>query len=819
MRALIHLVTGACLAVAIGGLLEGVLTRPLISVGLWACALPVFLVAGGLAGAGARILRAQVQRRPAQAWTALCLLSVGLAGVSLWTRWGVRLATRMVQQYGLVEPIMGLWSVIGAAALLAGGGWLAPRLARWRWIRPAALVAAVGCLVVLADPLATLTKDIPLPPILSLCAGIAATPLLARLLARRAARTGRAALGLAAALCAVSLGTAAWGLSRYATDGQARQAVLQRVTLARAIGRRLRRVGDGDGDRYSRWFGGGDCDDADPTRHPFAFDVPGDGIDQDCDGADLVVQPRPTPPLEVQHPLPPVAQKRWNLLFVTVDTVRADRLGLYGHDRATSPRLDALGRAGLVFERAYAPSNATRHTFPALFAGQALGDMPVDLLHRDVVIRPETPLLFERLQAAGWRTEAVVPQQMRDDMWFGLGRGFALYSGLAAATIDERSAPALLADLGPRLERLAAGEAPWALWAHFTEPHEPYLAHDAHPFGSDAIDRYDAEIAAADAALGALLDRLEALGQRERTLVVFTADHGEEFGEHGRRHHGKQVFEESVRVPWVIHVPGAPAVRITPPVSLIDVPATVANLMGVPPARTDGISHVGALSGQQPAPDRPVFIEGGNLAYRTLLAPFAMVKWPYKAVIDPYLGIEALYDLEQDPAETDNLRATEPERWAAMAEALRARRRRHLGQRIAHLQAHALVEAAPADAQIEPQAIAPGLTLVGHQLDTVAYPGRRINRLRLWVRVDEGPRPDIAVQVDLLDASGQWFRQLRSAPFLDLWPSSAWPAGRVVEIKRQVRYARRHARPVRARLTISGGGEARLGPLDLGALR
>src|SRR5207253_145373 len=122
------------------------------------------------------------------------------------------------------------------------------------------------------------------------------------------------------------------------------------------------------------------------------------------------------------------------------------------------------------------------------------------------------------------------------------------------------------------------------VWVHFFEPHEPYVAHPEFPFGSGDLDRYDSEIAYTDAAIGRLLEYVDA--HVPSTVVVLAADHGEEFDEHGGRYHGSSLFEEQVHVPLLIRVPGVPAREIAEPVELIDIAPTVLNLLDIPvPAR------------------------------------------------------------------------------------------------------------------------------------------------------------------------------------------------------------------------------------------
>lgn len=815
MRVLALLSASAVLAAAIGGLAEGVLTHIGAAVGLWLCVSPGFAGLAGLLWIAGRVLKRQRASDAGRHWSGLAVGGWGLALLIAWQRLGMAWAMGAVRDLGLVSSILSGWIALGAAGLL-GLGLLA--FGPLRRARAAPIVAVAGVVALglaLWGPLRALTKDIPLAPLIALLAGVGATLGVQALIARR-----RPPTGCLIAAVATALGVGAWGLTQYAHRAQVRQPVLARQTLARWVGQRLSALADADGDGRSALFGGGDCDDANPAVHPWAFDVPGNGVDEDCDGADLTLQPPAPPALEQHHPLPQALRRRWNLLLVSVDTVRADRLTLYGHDRPTSPHLDALAHNGLVFERAYTPANSTRLAMPAMFAGRAVGDLDADLWGRDLVLRPSNRLLFERLRTAGWRTEAALPVQLRDGTWFGPGSGFDDYAGLPEASIKTTSVPALVDDVRGRLTRLSQTAHPWAVWVHFVEPHAPYAPHAAHDFGSDPIDRYDAEIAAVDAGLGQLVAHLEALGLADSTLIVYTADHGEEFDEHGRRHHGKQVFEESARVPWVIHVPGADAVRVPAPVSLIDLPATLTNLMGVAPsAAYGGVSHVSALTGAAPDWDRGVYLESAFDGFATRAHQRGWVRWPYKAIVDLRSGLEALYDLEDDPHEARNLRFEEPATWTRLSREFSNKYRAFRARQLRQVLARAVVDAAPAGLDGAPTRIAPGLTWLGHRLDTQQFKGRAPHRLRFWIKADGPKRPRIRLIMSVYDAQGRRIRQQNSEPFLDLYPSDAWADGQTLEVTRFLRYSTRYPRPLRVQLRLMAEGETIMGPLDVGRVR
>jgi len=153
---------------------------------------------------------------------------------------------------------------------------------------------------------------------------------------------------------------------------------------------------------------------------------------------------------------------------------------------------------------------------------------------------------------------------------------------------------------------------PFFLWMHFIEPHNPYVAAPGAPtFGKRPIDKYDAEVAFVDQQLGVILKALRDAGRGDDTIVVVTADHGEEFGEHGGEFHGRTVYNEVMHVPLLIHDPGAPAQVVTTPVSLVDIAPTVLGLAGLPaPAGMNGRSLAPTVLTGAPAPtDRVVLGE------------------------------------------------------------------------------------------------------------------------------------------------------------------------------------------------------------------
>jgi arylsulfatase len=320
------------------------------------------------------------------------------------------------------------------------------------------------------------------------------------------------------------------------------------------------------------------------------------------------------------------------LLLVTVDTLRADRLGAYGSERGLSPRIDALARKSLVFDAAYAPSP---YTFPSI-AGLLTGRYPNELGIRSnrSAIPADAPTLAGVLREAGWRTGAVVSNFVLRNKT-GLARHFDFYDDTMLQAETVRAWPERIGrdttNAAIRVqEKLEGSGKPWFLWVHYQDPHGPYTppagfreryldaeraAKDGgrrlhgHPdrFGKGVIPEYqilddqrevawyragyDGEIAYLDAELGRLLDTLGGQGRLTDAAVVFAADHGEALGEHDYWFaHGHQLTDELVRVPLLLRVPGRPPGRRSDVVSLVDVVPTLSRLLlGIaPPADGPG---------------------------------------------------------------------------------------------------------------------------------------------------------------------------------------------------------------------------------------
>ncbi len=343
---------------------------------------------------------------------------------------------------------------------------------------------------------------------------------------------------------------------------------------------------------------------------------------------------------------------RVNLVLVTIDTLRADRVG-----PALTPSIEALAHRGIRFTNARSSVPLTLPAHASIMTGLIPPAHGVRLngVHR---LREGTPTLGRVLQSAGYRTGAFIGAYVLDSR-FGLDQGFDVYDDEipkgedATGSLEaERRGDVVAARAVAWLRSLPGDGRPFFLWMHMYDPHAPYTP-PAEFLARANGQAYDGEVAFADAQLGAVLAALQAAGRRERTLTIVVGDHGESLGEHGEATHGMLLYEAALRVPLVLAGPGVPAATRDEPVSLVDIFPTVVGLLGLGmPATHDG---------------RDLFAAGGGTAWNEVYAetqyPEAAGCSPLRALVDrrwKYIGGPArpeLYDLAQDREEKHDVAA------------------------------------------------------------------------------------------------------------------------------------------------------------------
>lgn len=354
------------------------------------------------------------------------------------------------------------------------------------------------------------------------------------------------------------------------------------------------------------------------------------------------------------------ACKDWNVLVVTFDTTRADHIGCYGNRGVRTPVLDGLAREGVLCAQAITSVPATLPAHSSLLTGlypfhhgaRANGTFRLE----DAVLT-----LPEILREHGYRTAAAISAYVLDGT-YGLRQGFEVY--LDDLTRGMKYGPNMFRERAAELTNEAifpwlrehAGEK-FFCWVHYFDPHATYLPPE--PFRSEyAADLYSGEIAYADFQLGRLLELLEELGVRDRTLILMTSDHGEGLGEHGEQTHSLLIYDSTMHVPMIWNAPGAVAGGkvIRRQVGIIDAAPTILDLLGIePPVRMDGVS----LLAEPPAPPRTLYIE--TLSSKTLhgWAPLMGVRREdYKYIYAPRPEV---YDLRADPKELNNLYHERPD--------------------------------------------------------------------------------------------------------------------------------------------------------------
>lgn len=455
----------------------------------------------------------------------------------------------------------------------------------------------------------------------------------------------------------------------------------QKGVTSGLLTRKLRRSFDDDRDGYPRLICGQlcDCDDSTNAVSPVAVEIPGNGVDEDCSGADLELPPEPAAPPPVAEPLPvveaepdgPSLLERPNVLLITIDTLRADHLGSYGYRRDTSPQMDKLAAAGTRFDQARAQGPMTRFSVPVLMTGRYFTELDRTGGSWPRVMDSNT-LISEVLHQAGYHTAAfhsigyLVPL-------FGMSQGFDTYDVSVVrerAPVHWKPTSDLLTDrvlehFDQEIAHLPA-DKPWFVWAYYGDPHSGYISHEGVPsFGSTIYDLYDQEIYFTDLHIGRLLEGLRWRGELGTAVVIITSDHGEgldpeDLDNHGLQYHGQTLYDNLLRVPLIFQGPGIEASAPTEVVGNIDVFPTLLELVGVKPQPAwglRGVSLVPWLRGQ-PAQRPPLFFEK---ATTEVIPQKAMIRWPWKIIWKLGVNRYELYHLEEDPLEQRDLYQERPE--------------------------------------------------------------------------------------------------------------------------------------------------------------
>jgi len=343
----------------------------------------------------------------------------------------------------------------------------------------------------------------------------------------------------------------------------------------------------------------------------------------------------------------------YNVLLVTLDTIRTDRLSCYGSKFVQTPRIDGLAANGALFERAFAHVPLTLPSHTNILLGMTPLAHGVNESNKSVVPGGFITLA-EILKKSGYATAAFVSAFPLDSR-FGLTRGFDVYDDAypsrpgAGEAFSERPAGKTVA---AALRWLSGRKGKWFCWVHLWDPHAPYAPPE--PYASRfKADPYSGEVAYVDAELGRLLDEVAKGEGRANTLVVLTGDHGEALGEHGETGHGYFAYNATIRVPLIIAGAGTKALRVKDTVSHVDIFPTVCEVLGLDrPPSLQGESLAPFLRGKT-VKARPVYFESLEANLNRGWAPLRGIIAEGKKYIDS--PIPELYDLEKDFAEETNM--------------------------------------------------------------------------------------------------------------------------------------------------------------------
>ena len=370
----------------------------------------------------------------------------------------------------------------------------------------------------------------------------------------------------------------------------------------------------------------------------------------------------------------PAAPARPDVVLIVVDTLRADVLTAYGHHRESSPFLTGLAREGIVFERTWSTSSWTAPATASIFTGVYPDHHGVQVglqvtegqgleqgLNR---IPPELETLPELFTRGGYRTYAVADNpNLCEPM--GFTRGFGRFEGG-----DYEGAGAVNEKLARWAEEIRSSSEPTFVYLHYMDPHAPY--HEREPYYGEVLAAepdvqpewaaYESEVRYLD---DALREAFELLDVGPETLVMFTADHGEEFGDHGHRRHGFYLYDELTRVPWIVLLPGRPHAgrRVAEGVSTVDLLPTLAELCALEDDLSrggrEGASLAATLTRGEAPPDRDLF--SMRLRISDGSSKSAIVRANRKAIFARPEGSPLVFDLDSDPQEQENLAGAEPE--------------------------------------------------------------------------------------------------------------------------------------------------------------
>ncbi len=372
--------------------------------------------------------------------------------------------------------------------------------------------------------------------------------------------------------------------------------------------------------------------------------------------------------------------ERLNVVLITLDTTRADRLGCYGYEQIETPNIDRLAAEGTLYERCYTPVPITLPSHLSILTGTYPAYHGVRE-NNGFYVAPELTTLAEILSREGYATAAFVGAYPLDSQT-GLDQGFEFYDDNYPSSLEQGRHPALQGFFDERpaaevvrsaLEWLARGDdRPFFLWTHFFDPHQPQAP--PSPYRERYADSlYDGEIASVDEAFGRLLIRLEQQELLDETLIVLTADHGEGLGEHGELTHALLLYSSTIRVPLIVRDPRHPTPgRVATAVATVDILPTILDRLGLEiPGAVQGRRL--PVSDGEPAPRRAILTETLYGALMHGWSPLERLTVEDRMIV--HGPVPKLYHLGEDPGELRDLAGEHPDEVRELQRLLQRRKR------------------------------------------------------------------------------------------------------------------------------------------------
>lgn len=347
-----------------------------------------------------------------------------------------------------------------------------------------------------------------------------------------------------------------------------------------------------------------------------------------------------------------------DVLLITVDALRADHVGAYGYTRPTTPNLDRLAAEGVRFDRAYCATPHTSYSVTSLLTGKYMRPLLLQGLGAD------SETWADVLRRYGYRTAAFYPPAI----FFIDNERFAAFDQRQLGFEYQKRE---FLEGAPRVEQVANylasvdGTQRVFVWLHLFGPHEPYEVHSEFDFGQSDVDRYDSEIRATDETIGQVVDLFRK--RSPRGIVLVTADHGEEFGDHGGRYHGSSVYEEQARVPLVVSAPGLPTRVVRQPVQTIDLMPTVLSALDIPTRPRIR----GRDLGRWLTPELPPEGMGAGFAFAETDEQALLAEGSHRLICLRRVGACQLFDIDTDPSQRKDVSREYPDILDRLRERLR----------------------------------------------------------------------------------------------------------------------------------------------------